>query len=73
MSSKFRVCIAREDGDPVYLVPGGLGERDLEEAIVNKILSKGVGFWRTESHVRKSIEAGLDEVLHELKAEVIPS
>ena len=63
--SRFLISIVREDGDKVFLRPGGTGERDLIQAIKDK----GIGFLKTEAKVIKAIE----EVLTELKSEVRPS
>lgn len=44
-----------------------LGGRELQQRFLREateaICAKGVGFWRTESHVRADIEAGLSETL----------
>lgn len=72
MASKYRICIVREDGDPVYLMPGSQGERDLQAAIVDAVLSKSVGILRTKAQVGLAVDAAIAEVLHALKAEVNP-
>lgn len=72
MTSKYRLVIIREDGNPVFYMPGSKGERDMVNAIVEKVMSKGVGFFRTESHVRKDVVEAVNEVIHDLKAEVTP-
>lgn len=73
MASKFRISITRLDGDPVHLVPGGHGERDLIAAILDAAIAKGVGLFRTEAHVRADLEAAVEEVLTNLKSEVRPT
>lgn len=70
MPSKFRICIIRQDGEPVYLLPGSHGERDLVASIVDATLAKGVGFFRTSSHVKQDLTDALNEVILNLKAEV---
>lgn len=71
--SKFRIAIIREDDEPVLLHPGSQGERDLVDAITQQIVSKGVGFFRTEARVRRLIAAGINDVLMQLKSEVQPT
>jgi len=70
--SAFLVKIVRADGYDVILRPGGSGERDLIDDIVDRIMSKGVGFFRTEAHVKNDITEAVTEVLHELKSEIEP-
>lgn len=72
MASKFRIAIVTDDGDPVHLHPGGQGERDLVEALVQHIVGKGVGFFKTEAQVTKAITEGISEVIYQLKSEVVP-
>lgn len=73
MASIFRISIVRDDEEPVLLHPGAKGERDLVDAITRQVVDKGVGFFRTEAHVRQAIVDGVSEILHALKSEVIPS
>lgn len=70
--SKYRILIVREDGKEVKIHPGGKGERDLVSAIVDTTIAKGVGFFRTEDHVKQDLTDAINEVLFELKAEVRP-
>lgn len=72
MSSRYRICIIRQDGDPVILYPGSHGERDLVEAIVDTTMAKGVGFLKNEAHVRQDLTEAINEVLLEIKSEVNP-
>ncbi len=72
MSSKFQITITRTDHKPVTFRPGGGHERDLVNAIVTKVISKGVGFFKTEAKVKEAIQQSLEEILYELKSEVKP-
>ena len=72
MASKFRISITRTDGAQVHLVPGGHGERDLVNAIVDTALAKGIGVFRTEAQVKAKLESAIREVLNEIKSEVRP-
>jgi hypothetical protein len=72
MASNFRICITRSDNKPIYYRPGSHGERDLVKAIVDATLAKGVGLFRGEEHVRQDLTEAIEEVLHDLKAEVEP-
>ena len=40
--------------------------QDIADACVARILSKGVGFWRTEEHVRRAIIHGIQEAFDDL-------
>lgn len=51
----------------VRLPAGGRLERDLVEACTRAIVSKGVGFFRTEAHVRQAIAEGITEAIRALK------
>ena len=68
--SKYRIQIIRADQKPVDLIPGGHAERDLVKAIVDTVMEKGVGFWRTETHVKQAVEDAIQEVIRDLKADV---
>lgn len=72
MASKFRICIIREDGEPVYFVPGSRGEIDLKAAIVAAVLAKPVGLFRTKAQVGLAVDTAVTEVLYALNAEVHP-
>lgn len=37
----------------------------LTDAILDKVLPKGVGFFRTETHVAKDLKAAVDELIRE--------
>lgn len=73
MASKFRISVTSTEGSKVHLIPGGKGERDLVAAIVDATIAKGVGFMRTEAHVRADLTDAINEVLLELKSEVKPN
>jgi hypothetical protein len=71
MPSKFLISIVREDGQKTFLRPGSYGELDLIQAIIDTTIRKGVGLFRTESHVKQDLTDALNEVLFSLKAEVL--
>lgn len=73
MPSPFRICITHADGDVVYLRPGSTGERDLVAAITKHVVSKGVGFFRTQARVEEAIAQGVADALYALKSEVQPT
>lgn len=70
--SKYRIAIIDIYGEPVFLVPGGIGERDLVDTLLANVEAKGVGLARTTTHVLKDVEDALVEVLRDLKSEVMP-
>jgi len=65
----YRLQIADLEGRVAQLPAGGRLERDFIGECADAILQRGVGFWRTEAHVRADIEAGITEVIRELKWE----
>lgn len=73
MPSPYRIRIERVDGQIVHLIPGGKAERDMVDAIVNRVRTKGVGFARTEAHVLADVRAAIGEVIHEMKSEIRPT
>ena len=68
----FLISIIKTDGTRVRLRPGGRGEREFISTATAAILAKGVGFLKTEAHVKAAIEQGLTETLLALKSEVVP-
>lgn len=56
-------------GDLVRLPGGTALERDLIAVCTQAIVTKGVGLFRTEAHVRQAITDGITEALLALKAE----
>ena len=73
MASAYLLQIVYADGSrPTQFLAGGQGERDIVDALTKAILSRKVGFLRTEAQVRRAIEAGIHEVFHGLKAEARP-
>jgi hypothetical protein len=56
-------------GDVVTLPGGGKLEADLIEACTTEALKRGVGFFRTEAHVREAIKEGFVAVISNLKRE----
>lgn len=67
--SDYRISITRKDSHPIHLRPGGKGERLLVESVVRAALSKGIGVFRTETHVAQAIRTAFDDVLYALKLE----
>lgn len=57
-------------GEVVQWEPGRSVEVDLVEDCLARILKRGVGFFRTSTHVEDDIRAGLLEALLELKKKV---
>lgn len=70
--SEYVIAITRADGGRVLLKPGGHAERDLIASVTDAVIGRGVGLFRTEAQVRAAIAQGFDEVLHAMKAEVLP-
>lgn len=56
----------------VKLTAGGRLERDLLTDCTAAIVKRGVGLFRTEAHVAKDIQDGLEEVFSQLKYETRP-
>lgn len=46
-------------------------ERDLIEACTAAVVTRGVGIFRTEAHVRAAIVAGITEAITDLKRETV--
>lgn len=67
----FLLQIVKPDGSVVQLPAGGKLERDLIQVCTAAIVSKGVGFWKTESQVKAAIEAGIAEAIRDLKFETV--
>lgn len=57
-------------GDRAALNPGGRGERDLIEDVVEATLEQGVGFLKTEAQVEEALRKALHTVISGLKREV---
>jgi len=70
--SQFLLSIERVDGDIVMLRPGSQGERDLVESIVDNVLSRSVGVFRTKVQVAEAVRAACNDVLMLAKSEVLP-
>lgn len=58
-------------GAVVQLPGGGRMERDLIEACTAAVVTRGVGIFRTEAHVRAAIVAGITEAITDLKRETV--
>lgn len=67
----FLLQIVKPDGSVVQLPGGGKLERDLVAACTDAIVSKGVGVFKTEAHVKAAIAAGMAEAIRDLKWETI--
>ena len=63
----FWLQIVDGSGVVAKLPGGGTLERDLVQSFTDAIVKKGVGVFRTEAQVRAAIEAGITEVLREMK------
>jgi hypothetical protein len=67
----FALQLVYPDGTPLTFEAGSRFERDFVQSIVDAIMAKGVGFFKTEAHVRADIEAGIKEAIWDLKAETV--
>ena len=65
----YRLQIADMQGNVVVLPAGGRLERDFIKACADEVIRRGVGVLKSEAHVRADIEAGLAEVIRDLKWE----
>ena len=65
----LQIVDAREPHAVVRIPAGGPLERDLVQVCTDAIVSKGVGFFKTEGQVRRAIEAGMTEAILALKRE----
>jgi hypothetical protein len=63
----MRLQIVWDNGQLVTLPAGGQLEIDLIETCVKHILAKGVGVFRTETHVEQDIRDGIREAIMALK------
>lgn len=50
---------------------GGKVEMDLIESIVQAVMRRGVGMWRTQAHVEQDLRDGIQEAIHGLKTKTI--
>lgn len=65
----FWLQIVDAQGKVVTLPGGGKLERDLIEACTERIVTKGVGLFRTEAQVRQAIREGIADAMRDLKLE----
>jgi hypothetical protein len=73
MPSKYLMQVLdRKTGEVVQFEPGLSVEREFVDDCVAKIVSLGVGFFRTSAHVEQDVRDGIEQVIHELKAKVRP-
>jgi hypothetical protein len=63
----IQIVHAGGDGAVAKIPGGGQLEADLTELFVSHILSKGVGFLRTQGHVEKDIRDGIKDAIMSLK------
>lgn len=67
----FLLQIVDQQGRVVRLPGGGALERDLIAACTESIVARGVGFGRSEAHVRQAIRDGMTEAIRALKRETV--
>lgn len=67
----FFLQIVDKDGHIVTMPGGGRLEANLIEACTAAIVSKGVGFFKTEAQVKLAISKGLQEAISNLKRQTI--
>lgn len=73
MPSKYLLQIVhRTSGEVVQFEPGLSTEINFIDDCVQRILSKGVGVFRTNKHVEQDIRDGINEAVHSLKLKVKP-
>lgn len=65
----LQIVDATEPYAVVRLPAGGALERDLVQTCVEAIVAKGVGFGKTEAHVRRAIDEGMTDAIRALKRE----
>ena len=71
MPSQFVIRVVDlTTNEVVQWAPGMAVERQLVEDLCARVLSKGVGIFRTEAHVIADVRAAITELLHALKSEV---
>lgn len=63
----FYLQIADENGAVVKTRYGGAHERLLIDSIVEKVISKGVGFFRSQADVEMKLRDAITEVISEIK------
>ncbi len=59
-------------GSQAQLRPGGTSERQIINEVVNAVIAKGVGLFKTEAHVAQAVREALIEVLTAVKSDVQP-
>jgi hypothetical protein len=74
VASDYRICVRSvSTGLEVEWAPGLAVERQLVTDLCDRVAAKGVGMGRTTVHVVADVRAALEELLHDLKAEVTPT
>lgn len=73
MASSFTMQIVdKRTGSVVEFEPGLTVEMDFITDVVQRVLDKGVGVFRTEAHVAADIRSGIEEAIYALKVKVKP-
>lgn len=67
----FYLQIVDEGGVVANLPGGGPLEASLIDLIANTIMAKGVGFFRTSTHVEKDVRDGVKEAIMSLKHKTV--
>jgi hypothetical protein len=71
MASRFLLrIIDRATNEVVEFEPGLAAEKVFVEDCVKQIVKQGVGFFKSEAHVAAAIEAGIQQAILELKAQI---
>ena len=71
MPSDFLIqVIHKSTGEVVRWAPGLEVEKEFETELLNRVRAKGVGLFRSETHVVKDVIGALRELLFDLKKAV---
>ncbi len=71
MASRFLMQVTdRTTGEVVQFAPGQAVEKVFVDDCVEKVLTRKVGFFRTTKTVERAIIDGIEQAIHELKAQI---
>lgn len=70
--SDYLLSIHKVNGGRVNLKPGGVAERNLVAAVIQRLEGESVGFFTSKTQVLAVVEKALNDVLYEVKSDVLP-
>ena len=71
MASKYLLqIISRDSGDVIQFEPGLSTEINFIDDIVTRTIAKGVGLFKSKTHVETDLRTAIGEALYELKSKI---